>query len=333
MSDHRSYMRASMNTSSATPEFTIRHADWNLDRERLRQVRSRVFIEEQSVAEHLEWDGEDERAAQLLAVDADGRPIGTARILPSGQIGRMAVLPEWRGRGVGKALLREALAIMAEHDRPKPYLNAQSSALPFYARMGFVAVGDEFMEAGIPHRKMVIEAALGNSQPAPSGHVLGQDAGIIELSSREAIRQTCLQLAVQTRRVLRLFSQDLEAELYDNEAFLEAVRQIALRGHEVPVRVLLADAEPAVHGGHRLIEIARTLTSKVQIRKVPEEFNRQKEAYLLADDLGYLQRRLADVYEAKADFKAPGTVRRLSEQFDNAWALGEIHQELRRLYL
>lgn len=143
---------------SSPPDFSVHLADWRLDAESLRSVRTRVFVEEQAVPEDLEWDDDDARALHLLAVDAESRPIGTARLLDSGQIGRMAVLPEWRGRGVGSALLKEALRIAAESGFPTLFLNAQTSALPFYARMGFVPVGEQFAEAGIPHRRMILSS-------------------------------------------------------------------------------------------------------------------------------------------------------------------------------
>ncbi|HSQ06393.1 MAG TPA: GNAT family N-acetyltransferase, partial [Chromatiaceae bacterium] len=93
------------------PEFTIRQADWGTDREALRSVRLAVFVQEQGVPEELEWDSVDAGAVHLLGLSAEGTPIATARLLPTGQIGRMAVLPQWRGRGVGTALLREVLSL------------------------------------------------------------------------------------------------------------------------------------------------------------------------------------------------------------------------------
>jgi predicted GNAT family N-acyltransferase len=141
--------------TSSRREFSVRRADWSRDADALRSVRTRVFVDEQAVPEALEWDGADERAVHLLAVDAESRPIGTTRLLASGQIGRMAVLPAWRRRGVGSALLRETLLAARKTGLPPPFLNAQTSALSFYARMGFVPVGAQFAEAGIPHRRMV----------------------------------------------------------------------------------------------------------------------------------------------------------------------------------
>ena len=135
--------------------FTIRPARWPEDEERLRLVREKVFVDEQKVPPELEWDGLDAGCFHLLAEDPRGNAIGTARLLPDGHIGRMAVLKSWRGQGVGKALL---LAVMEEGRRrgfDELALNAQLTALPFYEKAGFRAVGAVFEDAGIPHRRMV----------------------------------------------------------------------------------------------------------------------------------------------------------------------------------
>lgn len=141
---------------SETHRFRLRRADWVRNGDALRQVRTRVFVEEQAVPSALEWDDDDARAIHLLAEDETSRPVGTARLIETGQIGRMAVLPEWRGLGVGSALLREMLRIAGESGCTAPFLNAQVSALPFYERLGFESVGEPFDEAGIPHRRMIL---------------------------------------------------------------------------------------------------------------------------------------------------------------------------------
>lgn len=137
--------------------FSLRRARWPEDGDKLRRVRERVFVEEQHVPLALEWDGRDAEAIHLLAEDAKGRPIGTARLLPDGQIGRMAVLADWRGRGVGRRLLNGLLDIAAGDPALKPFLNAQTDALGFYRDHGFIPQGETFMEAGIPHQRMVLQ--------------------------------------------------------------------------------------------------------------------------------------------------------------------------------
>lgn len=143
---------------------TIRQATWDDDEQALRLVRQRVFIDEQEVPPPEEWDGRDEGSLHLLAEDEAGRPVACARLWqrPDGwtQVGRMAVLRDWRGRGLGAALMEEALAMARRKDWRRLRLDAQTHALGFYARFGFVAEGPVFLDAGIPHRlmKRIVEA-------------------------------------------------------------------------------------------------------------------------------------------------------------------------------
>jgi predicted GNAT family N-acyltransferase len=90
----------------------------------------------------------------ILASDSAGKAIGTGRIDAHGKIGRMAVLPTWRQHGVGRAILLKALELAREQGLKRVYLHAQVSALGFYARAGFTAIGDRFYEAGIEHQAM-----------------------------------------------------------------------------------------------------------------------------------------------------------------------------------
>ena len=165
-------------------------------------------------------------------------------------------------------------------------------------------------------------------------HHLGLSAGVLPLADQAALRSASAHMAGQATRELAIFSRDLDAPLYDSQDFLEPLRQLALQGGpRVRVRVLLFDPEPAVQSGHRLVELARQHTSHIQMRGVPPEFSRHTEAYLLADDSGYVLRRQADVLEGSADYNAPATVRRLREQFDHIWERGELLPDLRRLHL
>lgn len=134
--------------------YAIRHATWQKDRAALRHIRERVFMQEQHVPAELEWDGEDERAFHLLAFDSENKPIACARMLHDGHIGRMAVLPAWRGQGIGSALLCAVIEAAREQGLGSAFLDAQTHALGFYRRHGFITEGEPFMDAGIPHRRM-----------------------------------------------------------------------------------------------------------------------------------------------------------------------------------
>ena len=132
---------------------SVRTAEWSVDRSALRAVREQVFVREQAVPIELEWD-EFDPLCQHVVAEAAGRAIGTGRLLPDGHIGRMAVLEAWRGQGVGSALLEALMEIARNRGIRRVRLNAQSRALAFYQRHGFVAEGEEFIEAGIAHRSM-----------------------------------------------------------------------------------------------------------------------------------------------------------------------------------
>ena len=137
--------------------FTTQLCTWQEGETPLRAIRTRVFIQEQNVPAALEWDGEDAQAVHAVAWDAAGRAIGSARLLlceASAHIGRMAVLAEWRGQGVGSALLECVVEAARKRGVGTAFLNAQITAVEFYARAGFIAEGEMFLDAGIPHLRM-----------------------------------------------------------------------------------------------------------------------------------------------------------------------------------
>ena len=134
--------------------YSVRLARWSEDEPAIRRVREAVFVHEQQVTPELEWDGLDDACLHAVAEAENRDVIGTGRLHPGGKIGRMAVLRPWRHQGVGAAILATLVAEAQRRRQPEVYLHAQSQALDFYARQGFVAEGDEFDEAGIPHRLM-----------------------------------------------------------------------------------------------------------------------------------------------------------------------------------
>jgi predicted GNAT family N-acyltransferase len=138
-----------------TNTFHIHVGSWNDISERAMQVRMMVFVKEQGVPVALERDSFDLVSQHVLAFDRNGKTIGTGRLLHDGHIGRMAVLPEWRGKGVGTALLGKLIETAEAHGVQKLALNAQLGAVAFYARFGFLPVGSEFIEAGILHITMI----------------------------------------------------------------------------------------------------------------------------------------------------------------------------------
>ncbi|MDQ6621661.1 MAG: GNAT family N-acetyltransferase [Pseudomonadota bacterium] len=134
--------------------YVVRSAAWPDDEAALRVLRHEVFVVEQGVPETLEWDGLDAQCRHAIAHTGDAEIIACGRLLPDGHIGRMAVRRDWRRRGVGAAVLLHLVDVAAHAGYKRVLLNAQTHAVLFYRRFGFVPVGDEFMEAGIAHQAM-----------------------------------------------------------------------------------------------------------------------------------------------------------------------------------
>jgi predicted GNAT family N-acyltransferase len=119
-------------------------------------IRRRVFIEEQGIDESLEHDEDDLQAIHVLALKGP-QAVGCGRMVTShagAKIGRMAVLPQWRGCGIGRMVLDYLVSAARQNDVKLAYLHAQVPVEGFYLKLGFRPVGAIFDEAGIAHRKM-----------------------------------------------------------------------------------------------------------------------------------------------------------------------------------
>jgi len=144
-------------------DYRIESGDWATLGAAAMAVRERVFIREQGVPAAIERDANDATSRHVVAFGPDGEAIGTGRLLPgndSGHIGRLAVLKDWRGRGVGAALFERLLNLAADAGMQRLEINAQTPAAGFYARYGFTPQGAEFQEAGLPHIRMLRPATV-----------------------------------------------------------------------------------------------------------------------------------------------------------------------------
>jgi predicted GNAT family N-acyltransferase len=158
-------------TSRSITDYVVQLASWQHDRVQIQQVRRTVFIEEQQIAERDEWDELDPVIPHVLAfaaADSTKRDaVGTGRLEPTGKIGRVAVLPQFRGTGAGLAIMHRLVRLAAERGFAEVYLNAQEYACGFYERLGFRAEGPVFDEVGIPHRRM--RRRIGKSDASTAG--------------------------------------------------------------------------------------------------------------------------------------------------------------------
>ncbi len=305
----------------STPDFRIEFASYPEQLADLRAVREPVFIIEQAVPAELEWDEADPLSIHVLARDGSGAAIGTARLTPERGIGRMAVLAPWRGQGVGSALLQALIERARELGHPAVELHAQTHAIGFYERFGFAAFGDEYDEAGIPHRSMKLVLA---QEP--------DERALRETDSPAQVAELSHALIARARRGLSIYTRDLDPAILDSREASAALRAFATGSRHAMARVLVHDLRRAVREGHALITLAQRLSSHFSIRVVEEEPDVQYAgAFLINDRAGYLFRPIATRFEASACLHDPARNRQLQGYFDEVWERSRPATELRVL--
>ncbi|MEX2474816.1 GNAT family N-acetyltransferase [Marinobacter sp.] len=317
----------------------IRKYSWQLAPGPVRDIRQQVFVEEQQVPPELEWDATDEIADHFLAVDASNQPVATARLFSTlgetAHIGRMAVLPSWRGQGIGEAMLHHL--IQENSGQFSEFrLSAQQHAIPFYQRSGFHVCSELYDDAGIPHVDMrclapeLVAPELGNRH-CPL--LLGEDQKSWAFSSEHLMITLLDSLAGQATQRLWLYDRLLEHSLYDRHQFREIVSAVARRHPLSDIRILIHDDKPLIKRRHRIIELMKRLPSRIELRLANEDYPLTDQPFVLADREGVLYRHDFYTPEGFASFSDGGRVRLLGETFHRMWDTGQRSLELRELPL
>ncbi|WP_158885044.1 GNAT family N-acetyltransferase [Rhodanobacter sp. L36] len=311
--------------------FHIEVAEWSRERDRdaLRRIRQQVFVVEQNVPESRERDGLDADCCHVLALDDAGQPIGCGRLTPEHKIGRMAVLREWRGHGVGVALLRELVERARALGWPELGLAAQVSAIAFYERAGFSAYGDEFEDAGLQHRAMRLSLTAGDAGGRPT-----RDIAALPVTTRAEAAAARLKVLAGARHQLSIYLPMLDRDTYSSTDELDEVKRIAISGRAAQIRILLHDPAAALRHDHRLIALTQRLSSAVQVRVPVEEVDlAHTSTYLLNDAGGYLFLPEADRPQGRAALNDRASQVPLLQHFDDVWERAEIATVLQALNL
>ena len=137
-------------------EIVIKTVDFDMNFSEIEEIRTSVFINEQNVPIELEWDEFDNDSTHIIAY-YNNKPVGTARLLNDGHIGRMAVLKDYRNRNIGKNMLKYILEIAQKKSMKNIELSAQEHAVDFYKKYGFTVTSNVYMDAGIPHYTMQLD--------------------------------------------------------------------------------------------------------------------------------------------------------------------------------
>ncbi|MQS42123.1 GNAT family N-acetyltransferase [Xanthomonas translucens pv. translucens] len=259
----------------------------------------------------------DALSYHVLARTGDGQALGSARLGPERRIDCMAVLPAWRGRGVGSALLA-ALIEEAQRQRwPRLDLQAPLTTLDFYARHGFLPLGARSTEAH------------GGGERQPMRRVLGAAAAVEDAAA--AIAASAAVVA-QARRQLLIYSRALDPGLLDSAPLLDQLRRFAVAAHDKQVRVLVHDAAAAQCAAAPLLALAQRLPSVFRFREVVDPVDRgDATAYLVDDGGGDYFHALGHRYDGETDLLGGGRARQLRDAFARVWERSRDCTELRTL--
>lgn len=314
--------------------FRVEPADYSVDFQDLRRVREPVFVQEQQVPLELEWDELDPRCRHVIARDDFHQPIGTGRLTPEHKIGRMAVLREWRGRGVGEALLLALIDQARSLGLPEVALNAQVDAMGFYEKFGFVAEGPRFEEAGIEHQAMRLALPAVEVERRSTARVRGPSQAASDFEGLEAAREAVLALITSARREILIYTRELEPALYAHPPIVQAFKDFAISGRGGVAHFVIQDPALAQRSPHPLLSVAQRLSSAFQMRTPQEVEELQYPSVFVANDAdGYLFRLLGSRFEGDWSPALPGRNRQLQEHFRRVWERARPCTELRSLQI
>lgn len=322
-----------------TMTLRIRKYSWQLAPADIRSIRQAVFVDEQRVPPALEWDTTDEIADHYLVVLGDNTPVGVGRLFATleetAHIGRMAVLPAYRGKGIGEHLLRHMVSEVAGR-YGELRLSAQEQAVPFYQRSGFHVCSDPYLDAGILHRDMrCLAPGLANEAFASRRRplLLGEDRDAWFFDSERTLTDLMDSLVGQARQRLWLYDRLLDHDLYGRLRFRDIVSALARHHRDSDVRLLVHDDGPLVKRRHRIVELMRRVPSRIQLRLINQDYPVEDRPFLLADREGVVFRHDFDRPEGVAKFADGGRVKLLGESFQRMWDAGRSSLELRDLPL
>lgn len=163
--------------------------------------------------------------------------------------------------------------------------------------------------------------------------VLGESSDPLTLESSDENREVALKLVQQATRTLVIAGQTLDAALYNNNEFCDAVAKLAAHSKYSHIRMLLQDSTSLVRDGHCLLHLTRRLTSFMEIRKFSKEYKNFNQTFLIIDGSGYIKRKNADRYDAVANFNDPLTAREMIKAFQEMWDESETDPQLRSLHI
>ena len=163
--------------------------------------------------------------------------------------------------------------------------------------------------------------------------VVGESSGTLSLQNLEDFCCTIDAIAQQSKRSIKLFTQELDHDLYDRPELVDALVQSLKRKKDQRLSILLKHPNKASKHGHRLVELQKKLPSKVEIRSLPQEYQDMTDEFLIVDDIAIVKRFAVGFMRGHCEFRAVPDAVKYSRQFSEIWQRSLPCQELRRINL
>lgn len=255
--------------AAETEPYRLSVVGWAEACETLFAIRRTVFVDEHGLAQELIQDDHDQSGVHVLARDAVGAPVGAGRLLPGARLDRIAVLPDRRGRGLGRALGCRLLELARERGEIAAEIDAPRAAQRFCRRLGFEPLGEAFEQGGTTWRRMRLELRDWSAPPLTAAR---------DLDGASASLAAGLSLIDGTRRQLWLYTPYLHPALYGSPALAEALEKKLGEQPRLQLRLLLPS--PSLwrrRCPHLVGLLARR--SAVELRGWPEDEARERAEF------------------------------------------------------
>jgi len=164
-------------------------------------------------------------------------------------------------------------------------------------------------------------------------HILEKTNQLIILDNKADLKSLIFTMSQQAKKYILIFSHHLDSQLFDNEALYEVIKHLAIKSPRTYIKILLQDSKPMTTNGHRLLTLARRISSHIEIKVVAKEHLDIIETFLIFDDHAYIIHQHPERYEAEANFSDPLKTKHLNEQFKEMWDHATIDSSLRQLSL
>jgi N-acetylglutamate synthase-like GNAT family acetyltransferase len=266
--------------------------DWSTHEAKLRQIRERVFVVERGLTHDAEFDGLDEESEHFLAMNEAGQALGTVRLQKDGRIGRIAVLPEHRRRGIGRQLLNDVATGATNLGLRRVFVQIEPDADAFFRAAGF-RTANASSDENLPYIELELVLSIPFQPPhhavAPSlpnrdpPFEESRPYRLVHFSSEYDCRAAVCNLLANARRTVVLLSPSLDPKLFAGDECLASVSAFARRSRHTRVLILVEDTKAIAASGHSLLELARRLPSKVLIRRLPDDREPPKNSYMVVD--------------------------------------------------